>query len=50
VHKDVTTRLKKLNHALYDQAQKVLLQNKAQRHIRGGLATQEKYAKEKLMP
>ena len=43
VHKDITTRLKKLNAVLYDRVQEVLYTNKKERHIRGGLATKEKY-------
>lgn len=43
VHKDVTERLEKINHALYLQTQKVLEQNKSERHIRGGMATREKF-------
>ena len=43
VHKDVTERLKKSNHALYLQVQQVLLHNKSERHIRGGIATREKF-------
>lgn len=43
VHKDITTRLEKLNAALYRSVQEVLLKNKNERHIRGGLATREKY-------
>ena len=43
VHKDVTERLKKSNHALYIQVQQVLLHNKSERHIRGGIATREKF-------
>ncbi len=43
VHKDVHERLKKINPALYREVQKVLEVNKAERHIRGGLATREKY-------
>ena len=43
VHKDVTERLKLLNRPLYLQAQAVLSKNKQERHIRGGLATKEKY-------
>lgn len=45
VHKDVTERLMKLNRPLALAAKKVLDENKAQRHIRGGLATKEKYKK-----
>lgn len=43
VHKDVTERLLQLNPALAKQARKVLDVNKQERHIRGGLATREKY-------
>ena len=43
VHKDITTRLQKLNSVLYDGVQQVLRTNKQERHIRGGLATREKY-------
>ncbi len=43
VHKDVTERLKRENPRLYRQVKKVLEKNKRERHIRGGLATREKY-------
>ncbi len=43
VHKDLTTRLKSLNAVLYCRVQEVLRVNKQERHIRGGLATREKY-------
>ena len=43
VHKDVSKRLKTINPVLYTQVKKVLEHNKAQRHIRGGIATREKY-------
>lgn len=43
VHKDVTERLAKINTSLYKKAKKVLEENKAQRHIRGGEATRQKY-------
>lgn len=43
VHKDVSCRLRTLNPRLYGQVREVLETNKAQRHIRGGLATREKY-------
>ena len=43
VHKDVTERLKKLNSALYAEVARVLEKNKAERHIRGGMATKRKY-------
>lgn len=43
VHKDVTERLPEINPALAKSARKVLDVNKSERHIRGGLATREKY-------
>ena len=43
VHKDVTERLSQINPALAREARKVLDVNKSERHIRGGLATKEKY-------
>ncbi len=43
VHKDVTERLKKINPKLALEAKRILDVNKAERHIRGGLATKEKY-------
>ena len=43
VHTDVTKRLRKLNPSLYKKVRFVLDENKAERHIRGGLATKEKY-------
>ena len=47
VHKDLSQRLRQCNRSLYIQVRKVLEQNKAERHIRGGLATREKYLKNK---
>ncbi len=43
VHKDLTERLRQCNRSLYSQVRRVLLQNKAQRHLRGGEATRNKY-------
>lgn len=43
VHKDMVTRLEKINKSLYNEVRKVLDENKQQRHIRGGIATREKY-------
>jgi len=43
VHKDLTERLPRLNPALFHQVKALLDQNKAERHIRGGLATKRKY-------
>lgn len=49
VHKDVTERLQEINPALAYEVKLVLENNKAERHLRGGMATREKYriAKEK---
>ena len=47
VHKLVTGRLMRADPALYAQVRLVLDTNKAERHIRGGLATREKYLHEK---
>ena len=43
VHIDVSQRLKKINPSLYIEARKILDINKAERHIRGGMATKLKY-------
>ena len=43
VHKDVTERLSVLNPVLAARVHRILEKNKAERHIRGGLATKEKY-------
>ena len=45
VHKDLTERLPRINAALYKQVRHLLDVNKAERHIRGGLATRETYRK-----
>ena len=45
VHKDLSYRLPQYNKTLYHQVRRVLDENKAQRHIRGGMATREKYQK-----
>ena len=49
VHKDVTARLLEINPGLAAEVKSVLENNKAERHLRGGMATREKYqhAKEK---
>ncbi|MBQ6860746.1 MAG: sporulation transcriptional regulator SpoIIID [Clostridia bacterium] len=44
VHKDITERLESVNHSLANDVKKILDQNKAERHIRGGEATRKKYA------
>jgi len=43
VHKDLSERLERVSRPLYLQAKEVLETNKAERHIRGGLATRRKY-------
>lgn len=43
IHKDVTERLLQVNPSLAAEARKILDLNKSERHIRGGLATREKY-------
>ena len=47
VHKDITERLKEINPALASGVKAVLDNNKAERHIRGGLATKHKYEEQK---
>lgn len=47
VHKDVSERLLYINTALAMEVRKILDENKAERHIRGGLATKLKYSKNK---
>ena len=48
VHKDMTERLPRVNAALYGEVRKVLDKNKAERHIRGGLATKRKFQESKV--
>lgn len=43
VHKDLTERLRRVNPGLYAQVRQLLDLNKAERHLRGGLATRRKY-------
>ena len=43
VHKDLTSRLKRINKATYDKVKEILELNKSERHIRGGEATRRKY-------
>ena len=45
VHKDIRTRLQDIDPDLYDQVSKILEFNLSERHIRGGIATKEKYLK-----
>ena len=50
VHKDLSQRLKQYNKTLYLQSRAVLEQNKAERHIRGGMATKQKYMQKQKDP
>ncbi len=43
IHKDITDRLPRINPSLAEDVKRVLAYNKAERHIRGGRATREKY-------
>ena len=49
VHKDVTERLLRINPSLAAEARKILDINKSERHIRGGMATKDKYMNERVM-
>ena len=49
VHVDVTEKLMKIDPILFKQVRAVLDVNKAQRHIRGGIATREKYRKKAVV-
>lgn len=48
IHKDVSQRLLGINYALAMEVRKVLDKNKAERHIRGGMATKLKYSHQRL--
>ncbi len=48
VHTDITVRLRRINPTLFSEVRKVLDVNKEERHIRGGIATREKYRKEAI--
>lgn len=48
VHKDVTVRLSKMDPLLAQSVKNVLERNKAERHIRGGMATKLKYEKKRI--
>lgn len=43
VHKDLQDRLPSVNQQLYHAVNEILMMNKSERHIRGGLATRQKY-------
>lgn len=46
VHKDLTERLKRADTTLYRRVARILAKNRAERHIRGGMATKKKYSGE----
>ncbi|MDR0986506.1 MAG: sporulation transcriptional regulator SpoIIID [Ruminococcus sp.] len=43
IHKDITEKLSLTNHTLYKEVKTVLDKNKSERHLRGGIATKEKF-------
>ena len=45
VHKDLSERLETFDRTLYGQVKEIMEINKAERHIRGGIATRNKYKK-----
>ena len=47
VHKDVSKRLRRVDPNLYDEVKNILEINKAERHLRGGMATKRKFCKNK---
>ena len=47
VHNDVSTRLKKLDVDMFEEVQKVMQKTFAEKHIRGGMSTKEKFEREK---
>lgn len=47
VHNDMSSRLEKLDREMYEQVQKVMQKNFAEKHIRGGQSTKEKFEREK---
>lgn len=47
VHNDMSSRLEKLDRGMYEQVQKVMQKNFAEKHIRGGQSTKEKFEREK---
>ncbi len=49
VHSDITTKLKRIDPVLYSEVRKILDLNKEERHIRGGIATREKYKREAVV-
>lgn len=49
VHKDLSDRLQQYNLSLYEQVKAILDENKAERHMRGGMATKRKYKGEEAV-
>ena len=47
VHKDISEKLKYINPCMYDDVKEILCINKAERHLRGGEATRQKYIKKR---
>ncbi len=48
VHKDISARLPTLQPGLYEEVRAIIEKNKQERHIRGGMATKRKYARERM--
>ena len=49
VHQDITTKLERVYPQLHKEVKEILEKNKQERHIRGGLATKEKYAQKRAL-
>ncbi len=49
VHKDVAERLEQNDQMLYKQVKTLLVKNKAERHMRGGLATKKKFLEQRMV-
>lgn len=45
IHKDITKKLKSVNYGKYTEVREIIDVNKAERHLRGGMATKKKYEK-----
>lgn len=49
VHKDMTTKLPEIDKDLYERVREILDKNKAERHLRGGMATKNKYDAKRVL-
>ena len=48
IHKDITKKLKNVNYGKYTEGREIIDVNKAERHLRGGMATKRKYERMKM--